>query len=145
MKIGYSAASGTVTVSIDEKNTGDFHQCVSEHINLSPNWWQNAYIGVSAATGQLADNHDILAIETVVGESDPTKVAVSAPKQVMDSSKDKLVSLNELLVKNGVNMNSLTEQQKGLIRVMERIDKEYEERMLKLKRELEHSLVGRWR
>ena len=100
---------------------------------------------MSAATGQLADNHDILAIETVVGESDPTKVAVSAPKQVMDSSKDKLVSLNELLVKNGVNMNSLTEQQKGLIRVMERIDKEYEERMLKLKRDLEHSLVGRWR
>ena len=143
MKIGYSAASGTVTVAIDEKNTGDFHQCVSEHISLSPNWWQNAHIGVSAATGQLADNHDILAIETIVGESDPTKVAVSAPKQMKDSSKDKSISLNELLAKNGVKMNMLTEQQRGLIRVMERIDKEYEERMMKLKRELEHSLVGK--
>ena len=142
VKIGYSASSGVVTVAIDEKNTGEFHQCFSERITLSSNWWQGAHIGISAATGQLADNHDILAVETVVGESDPSKVAVSVAKEVNELSSEKTMTMNELLTKNGVNMNTLTEEQRGLIRVMERVEKEYQERMMKLKRELEHSLVG---
>ena len=84
MKIGYSASTGKVTVSIDEKNTGNFHTCFTENITLKPDWWRRAYIGISATTGQLADNHDILSVETVEGESDPDKVLVSESKEVQD-------------------------------------------------------------
>ena len=50
--------------------------------------------------------------------------------------------MSELLKESGVDENSLTDLQKGLLRVMERVDKEQSLKISKLKRELEHSLVG---
>ena len=86
MKIGYSASTGKVTVSIDEKNSGNFHTCFTENINLKPDWWRRAYIGISATTGQLADNHDILSVETVEGESDPDKIIVDKTMKAAEES-----------------------------------------------------------
>ena len=88
VKIGYSASTGFVRVAIDEKNTGNFHICLNERVDLSPNWWRNARISVSAATGQLADNHDILAVETTQGVGDPDLVAVSASHEEAAAEKE---------------------------------------------------------
>lgn len=35
MKIGYSAQTGFVRVAIDENNSGNFHICLNEKVDLS--------------------------------------------------------------------------------------------------------------
>ena len=104
VKIGYSASTGFVRVAIDEKNTGNFHICLNERVDLSPNWWRNARISVSAATGQLADNHDILAVETTQGVGDPDLVAVSASHEEAAAEKEDTELVQELLRENGVEV-----------------------------------------
>ena len=129
-------------MAIDEKNTGNFHIGLNERVDLSPNWWRNARISVSAATGQLADNHDILAVETTQGVGDPDLVAVSASHEEAAAEKEDTELVQELLRENGVEVASLSETMKGLVRAMERTATEQQLKLSKLKRELEHSLVG---
>ena len=63
----------SLKVMIDARNTGDWVECADIHhgdLGLSPGWLADAYIGITASTGQLADNHDILSLET---DADPSK------------------------------------------------------------------------
>ena len=142
MKIGYSASTGKVTVSIDEKNTGNFHTCFTENITLKPDWWRRAYIGISATTGQLADNHDILSVETVEGESDPDKVLVSESKEVQDLKNHENHMFAELMTKYSVNVNGLDQKERSLLKLIEESDKNQHLALNKLKRETEHKIVG---
>ena len=142
MKIGYSASTGKVTVSIDEKNSGNFHTCFTENINLKPDWWRRAYIGISATTGQLADNHDILSVETVEGESDPEKVLVSESKEVQDLKNHESHMFAELMTKYSVNVNGLDQKEHSLLKLIEESDKSQHLALNKLKRETEHKIVG---
>jgi mannose-binding lectin 2 len=70
IKVQYS--NGQLRIGVDEKADGDWRDCVtvavSEH-GLSNDWSTRSFIGVTATTGQLADNHDILALESY-GEAD---------------------------------------------------------------------------
>ena len=142
MKIGYSASTGKVTVSIDEKNTGNFHTCFTENITLKPDWWRRAYIGISATTGQLADNHDILSVETVEGESDPDKVLVSESKEVQDLKNHESHMFAELMAKYSVNVNGLDQKERSILKLIEESDKNQHLALNKLKRETEHKIVG---
>lgn len=142
MKIGYSASTGKVTVSIDEKNTGNFHTCFTENITLKPDWWRRAYIGISATTGQLADNHDILSVETVEGESDPDKVLVSESKEVQDLKNHESHMFAELMTKYSVNVNGLDQKERSILKLIEESDKNQHLALNKLKRETEHKIVG---
>ena len=142
MKIGYSASTGKVTVSIDEKNSGNFHTCFTENINLKPDWWRRAYIGISATTGQLADNHDILSVETVEGESDPDKVLVSESKEVQDLKNHESHMFAELMTKYSVNVNGLDQKERSILKLIEESDKNQHLALNKLKRETEHKIVG---
>ena len=142
MKIGYSASTGKVTVSIDEKNTGNFHTCFTENITLKPDWWRRAYIGISATTGQLADNHGILSVETVEGESDPDKVLVSESKEVQDLKNHESHMFAELMTKYSVNVNGLDQKERSLLKLIEESDKNQHLALNKLKRETEHKIVG---
>lgn len=143
MKIGYSASTGKVIVSIDEKNTGNFHTCFSEVTNFNADWWKTAYIGISATTGQLADNHDILSVETVEGEGDPDKVAVSESKEIQELQKNENSVFNELMKKFSVNVNALSLKERAVLSLIEDTDKNQRLALNKLKRELEHKIVGR--
>ena len=142
MKIGYSASTGKVTVSIDEKNTGNFHTCFTENITLKPDWWRRSYIGISATTGQLADNHDILSVETVEGESDPDKVLVSESKEVQDLKNHENHMFAELMTKYSVNVNGLDQKERSILKLIEESDKNQHLALNKLKRETEHKIVG---
>ena len=142
MKIGYSASTGKVTVSIDEKNTGNFHTCFTENITLKPDWWRRAYIGISATTGQLADNHDILSVETVEGESDPDKVLVSESKEVQDLKNHESHMFAELMAKYSVNVNGLDQKERSILKLIAESDKNQHLALNKLKRETEHKIVG---
>ena len=121
VKIGYSSKTGLVRVAIDERNTGNFHICVSEHVDLKPDWWKTAHIGISASTGQLADNHDILSKET---------------------EKEDTEFFARLLAENNIQKESLSETEKTLLRVIEKLEVQQESDVLKLKREVEHTLVA---
>lgn len=142
MKIGYSASTGKVTVSIDEKNSGNFHTCFTENINLKPDWWRRAYIGISATTGQLADNHDILSVETVEGESDPDKIVVDKTMKAAEEEKQMKQDLESRLIQFGISKNTLTENEKNLLRILTKLEEQEKDDLGKLSRELEHTLVG---
>lgn len=52
-------------VWIDAKNSNEWESCVTiPRLNLPAGWLSKSYIGVTATTGQLADNHDIIYLKT---------------------------------------------------------------------------------
>jgi mannose-binding lectin 2 len=52
-------------VMIDLKNTGQWRPCVSvETKELGLDWLKESHIGLTASTGQLVDNHDILSFRS---------------------------------------------------------------------------------
>lgn len=55
----------SLQVFVDAANTGEWEACVNIEDTKLPDYWANrAYIGMTATTGALADNHDVLAIKT---------------------------------------------------------------------------------
>lgn len=74
-----------VTVYVDPSNSGEWSECVSlKDIDLPDFWSRKAHIGLTASTGQLADNHDILSLSTF---SDSDHATVEAEEQSMASKK----------------------------------------------------------
>ena len=141
MKIGYSSKTGLVRVAIDERNTANFHICVSEHVDLKPDWWKTAHIGIAASTGQLADNHDILSVETITGIGDPDMVTADMSKENKETEKAD-TEFEHLLAESNIQKDALSETEKTLLRVMEKLELQQESDVLKLKREVEHTLVA---
>ena len=139
VQIGYSAPTGMVRVAIDEKNTGNFHICINERVDLDANWWRKAYIGISATTGQLADNHDILSVETVEGEGNPDNVQVTRSEDREMASDSR--ALQQLLRENQVDVDKLSVTERAIVHVMEKLQTRREMEVSKLKREVEHTLV----
>lgn len=62
----YKASTKVLTVMLDEKNTGDFRTVIEQKIEGLPRGWDNElHLSFSATTGQLADNHDLLAVKLI--------------------------------------------------------------------------------
>lgn len=52
-----------LNVLIDPNNSGSWTDCASTDLSSLPSDWLNkAYVGITASTGQLADNHDVLSL-----------------------------------------------------------------------------------
>lgn len=50
---------------MDPKNANEWETCVTiPHLNLPSGWLAKSYVGLTATTGQLADNHDIIYLKT---------------------------------------------------------------------------------
>ena len=60
-----NASPLSLVVQLDEANGGAFADCAAFSLPpaLNAGWLSRAYLGVSASTGQLADNHDVLELE----------------------------------------------------------------------------------
>ena len=140
MKIGYSHKDGMIRVSIDEKNSGKFHTCFVESTHFTQDWWKTAHIGIAASTGQLADNHDILSVETEDGEGNPDNVAVSESKVVKELEEEETSAFRTMMAKRSINPSMLTAQENAIVRVMEAVDQRRRLDISKLKRELDESL-----
>jgi lectin, mannose-binding 2 len=54
----------SVAVSVDAKNDGNFVTCANMDLPFAEDWAEKAYVGITASTGQLADNHDVLSLVT---------------------------------------------------------------------------------
>jgi len=51
-------------VYIDADNSNNWESCVMvEDVDLPDNWTSRAYVGLTATTGALADNHDIISLK----------------------------------------------------------------------------------
>ena len=142
VKIGYSQKDSMIRVSLDEKNTGNFHTCFVEHAEFAPEWWRSAHLGISSSTGQLADNHDILSVETVEGEGDPDKVSVSPSRAAAKLEEEENSAFQAMMAKRSVNPAALTAEETSLVKVMEAMDQHQRLDVSKLKRELEHRIVA---
>ncbi len=142
VKIGYEGDTQTVRVSIDEKNTGEFHTCFTDTLNLSPDWWHNIHIGISSTTGQLADNHDILSVETYLDVSDPDKVTETKSHETEEVEKQENELFMRMVNSHSVNINALDANEKGLMKVMEKLDQKQRSSLSKLEREMEHKIVA---
>ena len=142
VKIGYSQKDSMIRVSLDEKNTGNFHTCFVEHAEFAPEWWRSAHLGISSSTGQLADNHDILSVETVEGLGNPDEVTADMSAEKQQSAKKNSAFFSALLAEQHVDTSKLSETEKTLLRVMEKLVVQQEADVSKLKREVEHTLVA---
>ncbi|CAN0326766.1 unnamed protein product, partial [Laminaria digitata] len=61
--------SGNVlTVKVDAKHTMTWTDCAQLELppEMGKDWTKAAHVGLSASTGQLSDNHDIIRLETYV-------------------------------------------------------------------------------
>ena len=55
----------SIDLFIDAKNSGEWTRCVSiNDLKMPFEWLQHSHIGISASTGQLADNHDVISLLT---------------------------------------------------------------------------------
>ena len=53
----------SISVSIDPTNSGEWTDCVKvDSPALPKDWLKTAYVGITASTGQLADNHDVISL-----------------------------------------------------------------------------------
>jgi mannose-binding lectin 2 len=59
-KIEITPENGLI-ISIDARSSGEWTECVSiPNLPLPAEWTRAAHIGITASTGQLADNHDVI-------------------------------------------------------------------------------------
>lgn len=68
-KVSYSSATGQLKVWVDATNTGEWMSCWEGNVAASlvsgrskGTWPRDATLGITATTGSLADNHDIISL-----------------------------------------------------------------------------------
>lgn len=89
---------------IDARNTNDWTPCVRiPDLGLPEHWLPRSHIGLTATTGQLADNHDILYLKTYSNatvqkqeeEDEFNALHFEVPHQLHDD--DKFAALEEVI------------------------------------------------
>lgn len=169
-----SFTGGKLSVYIDAKDSGNFVTCL-DNVNLptglATDWHKTAYIGLTATTGQLADNHDILsllvssnpsellnekavtaAVELVsAGNSQLDAAIAAAVAAEVASLTEKLTSLHhtlehELSAVNDAltsNINKLREQdQRNLERIVEMEKRLHEKVDTDVERHVKDAIAG---
>ena len=89
--------NNSLDIQVDARNNNNWMDCV--HLNrlpfLNKGWLKDAYIGITASTGSLADNHDILSFQAFTTTTEG------------DVEKDKRD------IKSATDTNSLSSQSQG--------------------------------
>lgn len=68
-KVKVTIAEERLQVKIDARGDDDWLDCVSvdmtrEAFRLPKDWLVRAHVGITASTGQLADNHDVISLNS---------------------------------------------------------------------------------
>ena len=79
-RVRLAVAAGAATLAVDAANDGTWVECAAVALPpaLDGAWERRAHVGVTASTGQLADNHDVLAL-AVRTDGAPAAPAADAP------------------------------------------------------------------
>ena len=94
------AVEGTLLkIQIDARNTGEWQECVDMNISeLASDWLVNSYMGITASTGQLGDNHDIISVSS---DTDVRKgVAFMAQEKRILESGNKIAPVTNIFPSN---------------------------------------------
>ena len=138
MQISYDAETGQIVVRTDPHNRGYYDNCISAKVDLPEGWWQNAYIGVSASTGDLADNHDVIEISTMLGVTSLVNEEEITRKSREDAFNN---DLNALLAEDGIDVSKLNPTELAIFSLAKSLSDAESDELEKLKRELEHSMT----
>ncbi|KNB44632.1 hypothetical protein JH06_1924 [Blastocystis sp. subtype 4] len=137
VRIAYDGDQQLIRVTVDSQGTGFYQSCISETVALPSDWWSKAYIGISSSTGQVADNHDLISVETLMGVSE-----VAETRDVVFTSKEREEHLAELLKEESIDVNTLNPKDKAFFAMASELGEMRENEINKLKRELERSLTA---
>ena len=120
-------AHGGISVYLDSKGQGEFKTCISgQQMPDMPNdWWTTAHHGVTAATGQMTDNHDVMSLQVWKGIVD---VDVYDEQSPLDVAAD--WETGDAKVDNAIRA------------AVSSLEARLSERIQKLEHHLEHQLVA---
>ncbi|CAH0489355.1 unnamed protein product [Peronospora farinosa] len=60
-RITYTQADQQFSILIDADASGNWVKCYNQRLTIGDDWIHDAYVGITASTGSLADNHDVIA------------------------------------------------------------------------------------
>lgn len=139
LQISYDGDTGVVKVMVDESGRGILSSCFEETVNLPQDWWKNVHIGVSASTGDLADNHDIIEIITYPGV---TSLPVEDDEIVEARLEaEKTLQLEKMLQNENIDRSHLNPKDYALFALVKELYDRQQLELSQIKRELEHSLA----
>ena len=140
IRISYDSTTNHIKVDFDEKNQGRYISCIDETVVFPADWWKNVYVGVSASTGDLADNHDLLEVTTYPNIDTLPEV----PKEVAEAQieKEKRAQLESLLKSENIETSVLNPKEYALFALVKELYDKQQQELAQTKRELEHSMAG---
>jgi len=102
-------------IRIDADNRGEWVHCVTlEDLPLRSDWAVNSYVGISATTGALADNHDVISLKTY-----PTPEALEMHDEVAQKAKKYPTNNN---VPTAARLLSLEETMNAVLNQLNNLD-----------------------
>ncbi|CAM9525993.1 unnamed protein product [Ectocarpus sp. 6 AP-2014] len=170
-RVKVEVAGNVLTVKVDPKNSKTWEDCAQLDLpkELGEEWAKGGHLGLTASTGQLSDNHDVIRLETYVsseaadkGEEKretavpsgldatvPFLERVSNAENVMNAMLVKMELMDVKQQEHNVakveeHVQELFEKtsknEKGLMDSMEVLERKVRELEIKIKRQLESSL-----
>jgi hypothetical protein len=121
----------SIKVFLDAKNSGALTECFSTVLPFSESWIKSAHVGVSATTGHLADNQDVLSflpfdsLNDVADYRAKLKIQNNGPESVLNKGGDTDTMINQLEAKV-----------KTFLARIENIDHNLEYHLVKIREEL---------
>eukprot|EP01006_Ploeotia_vitrea_P049292 TRINITY_DN67325_c7_g2_i1.p1 TRINITY_DN67325_c7_g2~~TRINITY_DN67325_c7_g2_i1.p1 ORF type:complete len:256 (+),score=40.23 TRINITY_DN67325_c7_g2_i1:588-1355(+) len=125
------------SVFIDERNTGEWQECYSADIeHMPPDWHLRARLGLTATTGALADNHDVLSLKTFDNALEATLLAHSQTDTRRTSELQKLQHHMEYQI------TAVSDALKANLRKLAEQEDQAEARVEKLENKLTDQLIS---
>jgi len=132
----------TVSLEIDAKGTGDFRKCFKEAFegnDLPVSWTENMYMSISASTGALADNHDIINLKLSTPDKFEHMLNVDEDEE---ESPVVQVDVHDKLEPKDVaeHVNDLSYEVTDLNKALQKLQHQMEHELLQVKTSLEKML-----
>eukprot|EP00752_Nemacystus_decipiens_P016762 g15000.t1 len=171
-RVKVEVSGNLLTVKVDPKNSKTWEDCAQIELpnEMGEGWTKSGHLGLTASTGQLSDNHDVIRLETYVSseaaergeqkreqgagagaELDPNVPFLERVANVENILNAMLIKMELMSVqqehnveKVEVHMKELFEKneknEKGLADSLDTLERKVRELEIKIKRQLESSL-----
>lgn len=140
-RFSYNADTKKFKVTIDAKGDGKVKDCAEADIPLDKSWADNIYVGISAATGQLADNHDILSFN-IYKTDDINQIPDEEKKKLEEEKNEKESEFNNEVIKAGGDVSQMNPIEKALHEKINGLELQTEIKLGDLEHHLEHQLTA---
>lgn len=140
-RFSYNSETKKFKVIIDAKGDGKFVDCAEAEVGLDKKWTDNIYVGISAATGQLADNHDILSFN-VYNTDNINEIPDEEKKKLEEEKNEKESEFSSEVAKAGGDVNQMNPIEKALHEKINGLELQTEIKLGDLEHHLEHQLTA---